>query len=475
MYKKNRHIHFVGIGGIGMSSIAAILKQQGYRISGCDADLSQKSVKNLVASGCEVFQGNNSETCKDFSIDILVHSTAIKLDNPELVYARKRGIPVVHRADMLAELTKKKYSIAISGSHGKTTTTSLISHLLIEAQLDPTVIVGGIMHNLGSNARYGKGDFLVAEADESDRSFVSLFPTLAVITNIDLEHLDVYRDGIDLKKTFLQFLERLPWYGKAFLCNDDTLTQELLQEMPKDMRSKVVTYGFKEGSDIYATNPDIESEDSSCVILVQNKEPFSITTRLSGRHNLLNSVVAVAVALEVGVSSMQIQSALLTFRGIDQRFTYRGVYKGAEVFDDYGHHPTEIENVLKVALQRIRTRGKGRLIVVFQPHRFSRTEKLWEAFVSVFSKSLVDHLIVTDIHPASEVPILGITGENLAKALAVEGGVKNVYYAAAGQNYDDIVKNLDVILKDSESNPKNDLLIFLGAGKINRLAEKICS
>ncbi|HBL98480.1 TPA: UDP-N-acetylmuramate--L-alanine ligase [Candidatus Dependentiae bacterium] len=468
MYKKKRHIHFVGIGGIGMSSIAAILKQQGYQISGCDSDLGQKSVKNLLALGCDVSLGNNSASCIDLSIDILVHSTAIKMDSPELVRARERGIPVVHRADMLAELTKKKYSIAVSGSHGKTTTTSLIAHLLIEGRIDPTIIVGGIMHNLGSNARYGAGDFLVAEADESDRSFTTLFPSIAVITNIDLEHLDVYRDAADLKKTFLQFLERLPWYGKVFLCSDDKLARELLLEMPESIRRKTITYGFEAGAAVQAMNSCLESEYSSCDVLFGNKV-MHLRTQLLGRHNLLNSIVAAAVAVECGVGFDVVESALQVFRGVDQRFTHRGVYRGAAVFDDYGHHPTEIDNMLTVALRRIKAQNKGRLIVVFQPHRFSRTEKLWEAFISVFSNGKVDHLIITDIHPASESPIAGITGERLVCDLVERGGMKNAYYVSAGGNYEDIVKKLDVLLQE------NDLLLFLGAGKINRLAEKLCT
>lgn len=463
MIEADMHFHFVGIGGIGMSSLAAIIRQQGAQVSGCDVDCSQKSVKNLVALGCEIYEGNNLPSCKDPSIDVLVFSTAIQNNNPELNAARKRGIPVIHRADLLAELTQKKTTIAVAGSHGKTTTTALIAHTLIQNNQDPTVIVGGMMHNLGSNARFGKGSLLVAEADESDRSFIKLYPSLAVITNIDLEHLDTYRNAADLKNTFQLFLKQLPETGKAFVCIDTQLTQEFVTELPPSIRKKITTYGLSPEAEIRLENPLIEDSKSSGTILIK-KEKHPIAVPLAGIHNLLNATATFAIAREIGLSTPAINKAFETFLGVDQRFTYRGNFLGAEVFDDYGHHPTEIAHVLSVA----RTRSKGRVIVVFQPHRFTRTEKLWNSFIEVFTTSSIAHLIITDIYPASEVPIEGITGKRLAEAIATQRNNASTSFIESSPNHELIVTKLKEVLQ------KDDLLLFLGAGKINKLAEKLC-
>ena len=452
MIQKNMHFHFVGIGGIGMSSLAAIIRQLGHRVSGCDADCSQKSIQNLVSLGCTIFEGNNTPACNDSSIDTLVYSTAIQKNNPELAAARKRSIPVIHRAALLAELTQKK-----------TTTTALIAHILLKTEQDPTVIVGGIMHNLNSNAHYGKSNLLVAEADESDRSFTQLFPSIAVITNIDLEHLDTYRDKADLKETFQAFLAKLPWYGKAFVCIDTPLTQEFVTELPENLHQKVVTYGLSTDAAVVLSNPVLEKQQSSGTISI-NKTAFQLTVPLAGIHNLLNATAAFAVAQELGISAHKINEALESFMGIDQRFTYRGTFLGAEVFDDYGHHPTEIAHVLEVAKKR----SKGKVVVVFQPHRFTRTEKLWDDFVTVFSTPTIAQLVLTDIHPASETPIEGITGKKLALAIASKRKEGTTTFSELEPDYEPLVTKLKAIVQE------NDLLLFLGAGKINRLAEKLC-
>jgi len=463
MIQKNMHFHFVGIGGIGMSSLAAIVRQLGHRVSGCDADCSQKSIKNLISLGCTIFEGNNTQACNDSSIDTLVYSTAIQKNNPELDAARKRGIPVIHRAALLAELTQKKTTIAIAGSHGKTTTTALVAHVLTQCNQDPTVIVGGIMHNFNSNARFGKSALLVAEADESDRSFTQLYPSIAIITNIDLEHLDTYRDKTDLKHTFQAFLERLPRQGKAFVCIDTPLTREFLEELPPSIRQNVVTYGLSADATIRLENPVLEEQISSGTIVIE-KIAYPITVPLAGIHNLLNATATFAVAKELGLSLSDSNKALETFLGVDQRFTYRGTFLGAEIFDDYGHHPTEIAHVLEVAKKR----SKGRVIVVFQPHRFTRTEKLWDDFVTVFSTPTIAQLILTDIHPASETPIEGITGKQLALAIASKRNEGTTVFTEIEPNYEPIINKLKEVLQE------NDLLLFLGAGKINRLAEKLC-
>ncbi len=458
MYNKKTHIHFVGIGGIGMSGIAIILKQQGYTISGCDCDVCQQSVQNLRAIGCAVYEGNNSPACHDESIDILVYSSAIKPDNPELIAALARGIPTISRALMLAELMRTKYSIAITGAHGKTTTTSLISHILMEAKLDPTVIVGGLLQSISNNARIGSGNFLVAEADESDRSFLHLYATFAIVTNIDLEHLDTYKDLDDIKTTFKQFLAKIPFYGKAIVCIDDANIRSILP-LP---HVRVIKYGIDQAkdADIYATDIELHESSSNCVVFYKQQPLGSMCVNMPGRHNVLNALAATALALELGIQFETIAQALASFKGVERRFTYRGTFKDAEVFDDYGHHPREISVTLEVA----RLRAKNKLIVVFQPHRFTRTHALWDQFIDIFKKSGVDHLIITDIYPASEAAIPNITAENLVKALKNHNPAFTISYKKSNE------------LKDAvtELTHPGDLILCIGAGKqVGTLAKEL--
>lgn len=459
MYKKS-HVHFVGIGGIGMSGIAKILKYQGYHISGCDMDIEQQSIEDLVNIGCVIHKGNNTSACDDKTIDILVYSSAIKPDNEEIKKAQERGIPTIARALMLAELMRTKYSIAITGAHGKTTTTSMISHILIEAQKDPTVIIGGHLKSISTNARWGTGDFLVAEADESDRSLLRLYPTLAVVTNIDLEHLDTYKDIDDIKNTFTQFLANIPFYGKAVVCIDDP---HICSILPLS-HIKTIKYGFDENmADIYAKEVSLEKNYSTFkVFLKDSPEPLGVVSlSMPGRHNVLNALAAIAISKDLDIPFDTIAEALKNFKGIERRFSFKGTYRGAELFDDYGHHPTEIFNTLLVA----RKRAQKKLIVVFQPQRYTRTHKLWQEFINVFAYSPIDHLIITDIYAASEQPIPDITSHNLVQALKQKQPSCNVTYIPYDGKLEAIRTQLEPLLDE------NDLVLLLGAGKVNKLAD----
>lgn len=461
MYTKKAHIHFVGIGGIGMSGIAKILRHQGYRISGCDTDIHKKSIIDLNKIGCEILHGNNTPQCHDTSIDILVYSSAIHAHNPEIIAAQKRGIPTISRALMLAELMRTKYSIAIAGAHGKTTTTSLISHILIESNVDPTVIIGGHLINISTNARIGKGDFLVAEADESDRSFLHLQATLALITNIDLEHLETYKDLDDVKETYIRFLNNLPFYGKAFVCIDDQNIQSILPIS----HIKMIKYGLTEKASLSARNISLQAEESSFDVIQNGNLLGSITLHMPGVHNLQNCLGAIAVCLDIGVNFAAIKNAIANFKGIERRFWYRGIYKGAEIFDDYAHHPKEIYHTLKVAQKR----AQNKLTVVFQPHRYSRTHHLWNDFLHVFLNNNIDHLIITDIYAASEKPIEGVSSKQFVQDLQKLQPKYSVSYVPFDDHFKELQKSLENQIE------KNDLLLLLGAGKLTNFAKTLAT
>jgi UDP-N-acetylmuramate--alanine ligase len=468
MYHKDLHIHFLGIGGIGMSGIAKILKYQGYRISGCDLDLNQQTVQELINIGCNIANWHNSSLCQDQSIDILVYSSAVSINNIEVQAARLRGIPTIPRALMLAELMRTKHGIAIAGAHGKTTTTSMVSQVLIEAGMNPTVIIGGRLKSISTNAQLGGGDFLVAEADESDKSLLHLQATLAVITNIDLEHLETYKNLDEIKQIFIGFLNNLPFYGKAILCIDCPNIRSLFP-MPQ---IKTIKYGIdctqsnnpELFADIYATNIELEPMHSVFTVWQNQKKLGVININIPGKHNVLNSLGAIAVGLDLNIPFKSIASALKNFRGVERRFSYHGTtLQGAEIFDDYGHHPAEIEQTLLVAKRRT----QKKLCVVFQPHRFSRTQKLWDSFVDLFCTNQTDHLIITDIYPASEQPITGITSEALVAAIKAKQPNIKVSYVPITQDFAQIIREINQF-----SNQK-DLLLLLGAGKINQIAKKI--
>jgi len=461
MYKK-KHIHFMGIGGIGMSGIAEILHKRGYIVSGCDVSENSKTVNHLTSIGCTIHHGHSDKHVNDS--DVIVYSSAIGHDSPEIVAAKQKGIPVIPRAIMLAELMRTKHSIAISGSHGKTTTTSMISHIFIEAGLDPTVIIGGILKNTSQNATLGASDFLIAEADESDRSLLYLNPSVAVVTNIDAEHLDTYKDLQDVQDTFKNFLARLPFYGKAIVCIDDPGIQGIL---PLD-HVPTIKYGLSASADIKgkilkldATSTELEVHCTNSKI-ASTKKLGTISLSMPGHHNALDALAAISMCLEFDIPFKTIKKALEGFKGIKRRFEFKGTWRGAEIFDDYGHHPTEIQHVLTIAKKRARKK----LIAVFQPHRYSRTEKLWNDFVKLFAHSSIDTLYITDIYPASEQPIENITSERLAEEIQKTNPACNIMHIA---NFDDIARHAKTHLKDG------DLLVTIGAGKVNSVAENLAT
>ncbi len=478
MYKKQRHIHFMGIGGIGMSGIAEILKLQGYAVSGCDLcsnkknqaqDKTSKIISHLKEIGCTIYNEHNPKHIK--TADVLVCSSAINKQNTEVLAALEKGIPVIPRAIMLAELMRMKYGVAVAGSHGKTTTTSIISHILIEAKLDPTIIVGGVLKNLSANAKLGGGDLLIAEADESDRSLLYLNPSIAIVTNIDAEHLDTYKDLDDVKQTFKDFLSRLPFYGKAFLGIDDPNIKSILP-LP---HISVVKYGLDNTADVFGEIISLNKTNSIFEVCINKNTTYfqenfggnhitnlgTVNLNIPGEHNVCNALAAIALCLDLGVSFERIQNALKNFKGVERRFEFKGTFKGIDVFDDYGHHPTEIHKTLAVAEKRT----EKDLHVVFQPHRFSRTQKLWDDFVRVFSEnSKIKTLYITDIYPASEKPILNVTSQNLIKSIKEKNSKIKIFYAP---NYEYVIKSIPNILS------KGDLFLTIGAGKVNQIGERL--
>ncbi len=459
MYKKKEHIHFVGIGGIGMSGIALMLVQQGYIISGCDTSYSSL-LKTLHEQGCHINEGHDELHAS--KADIIVYSSAINSHHPELIAAQNRGIPTIPRAVMLAEIMRTKFSVAVAGSHGKTTTTSLISHIMIEAQQHPTVIIGGRLKNIDSNALMGKSDILIAEADESDRSLLYLNPTMAIINNIDAEHLDVYKDIDDVKATFQNFLERLPFYGKAFLGIDDQHIHQLL----KLKHIPIITFGFDQNAHIKAEVIELAGGYSKFKVLARNHndQPHALLGEVAlpfpGKHNILNALAAIALCLEFDIPFETIAHALNSFEGVARRFEYKGTFKGSEIFDDYAHHPTEIYHTLCAAQRRKRKK----LHVIFQPHRYSRTAKLWDEFVHVFANQeapyKIDHLYIADIYPASEEPIDGINSKAFVAALRTHNKSLLSQHSGSYNSTEQLVK---------QNISEGDFVITIGAGKINNV------
>jgi UDP-N-acetylmuramate--alanine ligase len=423
MFAKIQRVHFVGIGGIGMSGIAEVLLNLGYRISG--SDLKRSAVTDRLKSmGATIFEGHAAENVA--GADVVVTSSAISSANPEGVEAARLHVPVIQRAEMLAELMRLKYGIAIAGMHGKTTTTSMVAAVLAAGGLDPTVVVGGRVDAMGSNARLGRSQYLVAEADESDRSFLKLSPILSVVTNIDREHMDCYRNMQDVKRAFLEFMDRVPFYGMLVLCNDDQLLRRLF---PK-IRRRMLTYGTRKGSDFLIAlkrnsarrsgHPPSDTEGevhapsgwNSFTVSYRGADLGDFRLHVPGLHNVLNATAAIAVGIGLDIPVANIREALGNFRGVDRRFQLRGEAGGVAVIDDYGHHPTEIKATLAAARQC----GYRKIHVIFQPHRYTRTRDLMDEFATAFFDA--DSLFVLDIYAASEQPIEGITGEALARKIA---------------------------------------------------------
>jgi len=457
MFAKIQRIHFVGIGGIGMSGIAEVLLNLGYKVSG--SDLKSSAVTHRLAGlGATTFEGHRAENIA--GAEVVVTSSAIAHDNPEVTEAHTLHIPVIQRAEMLSELMRLKYGIAIAGMHGKTTTTSMVAAVLAAGGLDPTVVVGGRVDAMGSNARLGKSQYLVAEADESDRSFLKLSPILSVVTNIDREHMDCYRNMRDVKKTFLDFMDRVPFYGMIVACNDDSMLRKLLPQVQR----RTVTYGTKRGSDFLIKSEETKREGaadsrpySRFRVTYQKKDLGEFTLHVPGVHNVLNATAAIAVGVGLDIPVDAIRSALDQFRGVDRRFQLRGTATGVSVIDDYGHHPTEIRATLAAARQC----GFRKIHVIFQPHRYTRTRDLMEEFTTAFADA--DSLFLLDIYAASEKPIEGITGEALAHRIREKSG-KHVEYVSSVA---------DAIGAAAKAAQAGDMILTLGAGSISQLGPMI--
>lgn len=451
MYQKEYHIHFVGIGGIGMSGIAELLINLGYKVSGSDIKKSDITERLSKIGGC-VFEEHAPENIVDS--DVVVISSAVSATNPEVLAAKEAGIPVIPRAEMLAELMRLKYSIAVAGAHGKTTTTSMIATVLGKAGLDPTVVIGGKLKSIGLNAVLGKGDFLVAEADESDGSFLKMSPAIAVVTNIDREHLDHYGNMDNIKDAFARFINGVPFYGTSVVCLDN----EPLQDVIPQIKKRHITYGLTNQADLQARSIRLEGFRSSYSVFLHSKKIGEIVLNLPGIHNVYNSLAAIAVSLELGVSFEHIRDAFASIQGVQRRLELKGEAKGAKIFDDYGHHPTEIKTTL-TALREIYP--ENNITVVFQPHRYSRTRDLFDEFVKSFNQS--DSLLLLPIYSAGEDEIPGLSHRMLAEAISARGHRE----VLAFDSQDEIMAHV------ASKIGAGDVLLTLGAGNVWRLGESI--
>jgi UDP-N-acetylmuramate--alanine ligase len=451
MFKRYQQIHFVGIGGSGMSGIAEILLNLGYRVTGSDHKRND-AVERLAELGAKVFIGHAATNVE--GAHVVVYSSAVSRENVEVQAARQQQIPAIPRAEMLAELMRLKYGIAIAGTHGKTTTTSMVGAVLAEGRYDPTIVVGGRVTSLGSNARLGQGEFLVAEADESDGSFLKLAPTIAVVTTIDAEHLDHYGDLDAIRDAFVAFVNRVPFYGSAVLCLDEPNIQRLIPRIEK----RIVTYGLESGADLVARRVRLTGMTSRFEVFHRLSLLGELTLQIPGRHNVLNALAAVGVGLDLEIPFAAIQRALAGFSGVQRRFQVLGRAGGVTVVDDYGHHPAEIRATLAAA----KAGFESRVVTVFQPHRYTRTLHLREEFLTAFN--LADVLIVMDIYAAGEAAIPGVTAEDLADGIRAHGH-RDVTYL--GNDRTRVVEHLSEIVR------RGDLVITLGAGDVSQLGPEL--
>jgi UDP-N-acetylmuramate--alanine ligase len=451
MFFKPQHLHFIGIGGIGMSGIAEVLLNLGYEISGSDLKLSP-TTERLARLGARIFEGH--ATANVGNAKAVVVTSAVDARNPEVAEARRLKIPVIPRGELLAELMRLKYGIAIAGSHGKTTTTSMTATVLNVAGLDPTVVVGGKTASMGgSNARVGQSEFLVVESDESDGSFLKLSPILAVVTNIDREHLDHYPSIVEIRAAFLDFIQKVPFYGAAILCLDDENIQQLLPSVNR----RSITYGRSSQAALQITEIDCRAFESRFVIQGRRQNLGQFHLRVPGVHNVLNATAAIAVGLELEVKLETIREAIASYSGVDRRFQTRGEARGVTVIDDYGHHPTEIRATLAAA----QLCGFGRVLAVFQPHRYSRTQHLLDEFAKSFHQA--DMVFVLDIYAASEAPIEGITAQALAQRIR-DFGHRAVEYTGT------IEQTADAVVGKSH---ERDVVLTLGAGSVWQVGERV--
>jgi len=451
VFKKYQQIHFVGIGGAGMSGIAEVLLNMGYRVTGSDLRRGE-SVERLEQLGAKVFAGHDAAHVE--GAHVVVHSSAVAKDNAEVQAARQRGIPVIPRAEMLAELMRLKYGIAVAGTHGKTTTTSMVAAVLAAGGFDPTVVVGGRIHALGTNARLGQGEFLIAEADESDGSFLKLTPTIAVVTTVDAEHLDYYPSIEAIRETFLQFVNKVPFYGAAVLCLDQPNIQLMIPRVEK----RLLTYGLESGADLTARRVTFSGLTSGFEVIHRGRSLGECRLQVPGTHNVLNALAAIAVGLDLEIPFAIVESALASFSGVQRRFQIRGESGGVLVVDDYGHHPAEIRATLAAA----KAGFDRRIITVFQPHRYTRTLHLRQEFWTAFYQT--DALVVMDIYPAGEAPIPGVNARDLADGIAAHGHREVVYLDNDRRGI------LDYLCENTRS---GDLVLTLGAGDVGQLGSEL--
>ena len=450
MYQRIKHIYFVGIGGVGMSGIAEVLLNLGHKVSGSDLKLTE-TTERLQRLGATIYHGHSENHITD--VDVVVTSSAIKSHNPEVSAAQSKAIPVIPRAEMLAELMRLKYGIAVAGAHGKTTTTSLIAMVLDRGGISPTVVIGGKLNTINTNAILGTGDFLVAEADESDGSFLKLSPTIAVITNIDPEHLDYYQNITEIKRAFIQFANKVPFYGLNILCLDNEHIQDLIPQLEK----RYLTYGLTPQADLQAREVSVKGLSMIFKVYYHNEELGTVELKMPGVYNVYNALAAIATAVELNLDFPVIKEALGTFEGVQRRFQIKGEFNQIILVDDYGHHPTEIKATLNAA----KNIWGRRIAVVFQPHRYTRTRDLFKDFLNAFNQA--DLLLITDIYPAGEDPLPGVKAENLFYGIR-EHGHKHVYYHSQKK---EIVNHLLKLLKPG------DVVITLGAGDIWQLGEQL--
>ena len=455
MLGKIRRIHFVGIGGIGMSGIAEVLLNLGFNVSG--SDLKHTPVtERLARLGAQVFEGHAAANIGD--AEVVVVSSAVPPRNPEIVEAARHKIPVIPRAEMLAELMRMKFSVSVAGSHGKTTVTSMVAVMLAEAGLDPTAVIGGRLDAFGSSARLGKGELMVVEADESDRSFLYLLPTLAVVTNIDREHLDHYDNLEEITSSFASFMNKVPFYGAIIACVDAPWREPMAAVLPR-LRRRVVTYGLEPGADVTARNLDLQSGRSRFDVDVNGTFFGRFTVNLAGRHNIQNALAAITVGRELDLTPEQIRVGLEHFRGADRRFQIKSELDGITIVDDYGHHPTEI----KATLEAAQLYGAKRIWAIFQPHRYTRTKFLMDDFAQCFE--VCDRVYVLDIYPASEPPIAGVTSERLVERMSELGFKRARYRTSEAAVVEEVL---------AEANP-GDLVLTIGAGNVWKVAETLAA